>query len=218
MLVLALCVSTTVMADDRNVVKDAIRRWGECKNVAITKTGGDAAIYGKNGYQTQNTPTAFTNALSELNDADNTIKEIQITENGSWLVVYNENGYRTSGLPNDMLETMSDYNDQHEEITGCSVNDRGEWAVITTEHFSTSSTSLTNWLKQGVEDHGQLWTICITNDGIVAVFENGYKYQGNVPESMKEALRETDKDIYYAKFAGTSWFIADKWGWYRYNM
>ena len=35
---------------DRNYVKSQIKKWGQCKNVAITKTNGDVALYGKCGY------------------------------------------------------------------------------------------------------------------------------------------------------------------------
>jgi hypothetical protein len=63
-----------------------------------------------------------------------------------------------------------------------------------------------------------LWTACLTDDAAVAVFENGYSFMGNVPESLKNALRETSKDVYRLKIAGNSWFFADSDGNYEYNM
>ena len=52
LVVMALCL-TTICANaqrDRNYVKSQIKKWGTCKNVAITKTNGDVALYGTCGY------------------------------------------------------------------------------------------------------------------------------------------------------------------------
>jgi len=53
---------------------------------------------------------------------------------------------------------------------------------------------------------------------MVAVFAGGYKFFGNVPESLKTALKNTKLDVYRLKIAGDSWFFADKNGSYQYNM
>jgi len=52
----------------------------------------------------------------------------------------------------------------------------------------------------------------------VAVFESGYKYLGNVPEVLKQALREARMDVVHVKIAGTAWFFSDRNGRYRYSM
>ena len=61
--VMAICL-TTLSANaqrDRNYVKNCIKEWGTCKNVAITKTNGDVALYGRCGYAASN--SNWTTAL-----------------------------------------------------------------------------------------------------------------------------------------------------------
>ena len=65
LLVMALCLTAT-SADaqrDRNYVKSQIKKWGTCKNVAITKTNGDVALYGTCGYAASNVPASLLSKL-----------------------------------------------------------------------------------------------------------------------------------------------------------
>lgn len=63
-----------------------------------------------------------------------------------------------------------------------------------------------------------LWAACITDDAVVAVYEEGFRVFGEIPQSLRTALKETSLDVYRLKIAGTAWFFADKNGKYRYNM
>ena len=69
LLVLAMSLTATSVSAqrDRKYVKNQIEKWGKCKNVAITKTNGDVALYGKCGYAASNVPTGLSNKLKELN-------------------------------------------------------------------------------------------------------------------------------------------------------
>lgn len=69
-----------------------------------------------------------------------------------------------------------------------------------------------------MDAHGGLWAVCVTDDAMVAVFERGYRFIGDVPYSLKTALQQTKLDVYRLKIAGSAWFFADKRGNYRYNM
>lgn len=219
-LVLTLLTAMTFVTygQSREFIRENIRKYGECRNVAITKTNGDVMIYGRNGYATDGCPSGLNNALKELNNEEAYIKDVQLTENGNWLVLYGSNGYRWSNIPYGLQETLSEYNRDREEITSVAFNDGGDWIVITTEHISASSDWIQNWLADGLKDHGQLWTVCITSDAMVAVYEKGYKFYGNVPDDLRSALKETSLNVYCLKIAGSAWFFADKNGSYRYNM
>lgn len=203
---------------DRNFIKDEIRRHGECRNVAITKNNGDVMLYGQNGWAANGCPESLTDALHELNEDEKYINDVQLTENGNWLILYGANGIQWDDIPYSLESKLREYNSNEEEITSVAFNDDGDWAVVTTEHLSASDDELTDWLAEGLERHGKLWTVCITDDAIVAVYERGYKYSGNVPESLKTALKSTDIDVYRLKIAGTSWFFSDGKSTYRYNM
>lgn len=205
-------------AQGREYIRNCIERWDDCRNVAITKTNGDLALHGRNGYAVSECPTSLVNALKDLNNKNEYIDDVQLTENGNWLILYGDNGCRWQGIPYDLERTLRDYNNDNEVITSVTFNDDGDWVVITTKHFSTSNSGMTNWLKEGLEKHGKLWAVCVTDDAAVAVYENGYKFLGNVPDSLKDKLRTSSLDVYRLKIAGTSWFMADKKGNYSYKM
>ena len=203
---------------DRSYVRSQIEQRGECKNVAITETNGDLMLYGRNGYATTSCcPSGLQNALRELNQKNELIDDVVLTKNGKWLILYGNNGFRTSGCPDDLWDKINgDFSD--EVVNSVTFNDKGEWIIITENYFSSSSAKIQSWLKKGNEQYGQLWAACITNDAMVAVYANGYQYQGNVPEDLKEALSKSKLDVFRIKIAGSSWFYADEDGSYSYSM
>ena len=221
LLVMALCL-TAISANaqrDRNYVKNQIRKWGTCKNVAITKTNGDVALYGTCGYATSNVPAALSNKLRELNKANTLIDDVQLTESGKWCVLYGKNDATwTTNIPASLANKINDFHNKNYVVRSISFNDYGDWVIVSDEYYATSSTELTNWLKNGSNNWGRLWAVCITDDAAVAVFANGFCYKGNVPEDLKEALRSTTFDVYRLKISGISWFFADTNGNYRYKM
>lgn len=217
-LALFLTVSLSANARSREYIREQIKKYGECRNVAITKTNGDLMLYGQNGYAADGCPDGLVTALRELNNEEKYINDVQLTENGRWLVLYGRNGYRYYNIPSSLERKLDYYNERAEEITSVTFNDGGDWVVITTEHISASEQWIQDWLVEGLEQHGQLWAVCITSDAMVAVYEKGYKFYGEVPSDLREALRESKLDVYRLKIAGTAWFFADKNGSYRYNM
>lgn len=221
LLVMALCLTAT-SADaqrDRNYVKSLIKKWGTCKNVAITKTNGDVALYGTCGYAASNVPASLLNKLKELNKTNTLIDDVQLTESGKWCVLYGKNDATwTTNIPSSLAEKINDFHNQNYVVRSISFNDYGDWVIVSDEYYATSSTELTNWLKNGSNSWGRLWAVCVTDDAVVAVYKNGFCYRGNVPEDLKEALRSTSFDVFRLKISGTSWFFADTNGNYRYKM
>lgn len=215
---LVLCSGNVYAQNGRSFIRESISEYGECKNVAITKYNGDLMLYGDNGWAASSCPKGLTDALSELNDDGEIINDVQLTEDGAWLVLWGQNGFTWNGIPYDLERKIKEYNDEAETITSVTFNDDGDWVVISEEHISASNTNVLGWLSDGMEKYGQVWAACVTDDAMVVVYERGYKFLGNVPESLKEALRETSLDVYRIKIAGTAWFFADKYGNYRYNM
>ena len=213
-----LFVSNMLCAQGRSYIREAIKEWGECRNVAITKTNGDIALYGHNGCARSGCPRDLSDAITELNNEEEYIDDIQLTENGNWLILYGDNGLRWRGSPYSLERQIRDANNNKEVITSITFNDAGNWIVITTKYFIASNSEVTSWLKDGYDEYGQLWAACVTDDAVVAVFERGYKFIGNVPEDLKTALRNTSLNVYRLKIAGGSWFFADKEGSYQYSM
>lgn len=61
----------------RNYIKQNISEWGGCRNVAITDTGGDLALNGKNDYAyTAGIPQALADALEKYHDDDDYIGNV----------------------------------------------------------------------------------------------------------------------------------------------
>lgn len=208
----------TFAQNSREYIRNAIRGWGECRNVAITRTNGDLALYADNGCARSGVPKSLNDAISELNHDRKYIDDIQLTENGKWLILYGNNGLKWNNIPGSLESMLRDYNNNGEVITAVTFNDDGDWIIISTEHISASSPSIQDWVAEGMDSYGGVQTACITDDGCVVVYENGYRFLGNVPNDLKTALKETKLDVYRLKIAGTAWFFADKSGRYRYNM
>ncbi len=213
-----MCVSLSAFSQSREYIRNAIEGWGSCRNVAITKTNGDIALNQTNAYAYTNCPQGLANAIKELHSEEVYIDDIQLTENGRWIILHGDNGFRWSNIPYSLEQKIREFNNNSEIVTSVTLNDANDWIIISTEHYSASSDYILNWLKEGAEKYGALWAACVTNDAMVAVYEDGYKFWGNVPESLKSALRDSDLNVYRIKIAGTAWFFADKEGNYRYNM
>jgi hypothetical protein len=203
----------------RKFIREKIQEWGECKNVAITLTGGDVAVYKTNGWAAQGAPEAMTDKLSELNATDNLIDDLVLTENGSWLILWGNNGVSSFNIPTDLHQKLKKWNDENEIITSITFNDNGDWIAITKNKYSASSVKVMDAIKEGESKHGEFWAAHITNDGMVLCYERGYKFFGNVPENLKKRLNETKINVFRIKFLSDgSFFIADFNGNYSYNM
>ncbi len=220
LLLLAVLMPLSMQAQNsRSYLRDKISEWGECKNVAITNTNGDLALYGSNGWAGTGLPSALSKALNELNEDGAVIKDVVLTEEGAWLVLHGRNGYRLSyGLPERLENKIEEFNEKGYEITSVACTDAGRWVIVSTEYFAASASWIQDWLKEGFDEYGSLWSVALSGDAMVAVYDRGYKYYGDVPSGLKTALRESKLDAYYVKIAGESWFFADKSGSYRYNM
>lgn len=216
-MMLLFCLNLSAQ-NSREYIRNAIKEWGECRNVAITRTNGDIALYGRNGCARSNVPSGLNQALTELNKQKELIDDIQLTESGRWLILYGDNGIQWNDIPYSLERKLREFNNNGEVITSVTFNDYGNWIVISTEHISASDSDIQDWLADGLNKHGSLWAACITDDCAVAVYERGYSFLGNVPTDLKQALRGTTLDVYRIKIAGSAWFFADRKGTYYFNM
>ena len=209
---------TSTDTEGRGFIRDCITKWGECRNVAITETNGDLALHGRNGWAGKGLPSELSDALNELNEDNKYISDVQLTEKGNWIILYGNNGFRWSGIPKSLENKIREYNARNEEVTSVTFNDVGDWIVITTEHYASSDSRITEWLKSGATEYGMLWAACVTDNGMVACYEKGYKFFGDIPDELRSRLQETDFDVYRIKITSKSYFFADKEGHYHYKM
>lgn len=203
---------------NRDYIKEQISYHGTCRNVAITCTNGDLMLYGRNGWAATGCPDDLTDALDELNEDGEFIDDVQLTEDGKWLILYGDNGLRWNDIPYDLEQELRELNSAQETINSITFNDSGDWIVISENYIVCSSSELDQWVNDGQENYGSAWTACITEDAIVVVYDYGYKTYGDIPDTLNDALRTTNIDVYRLKIAGQSWFISDGEGEYDYRM
>lgn len=221
LIVLLLAVAgARVEAQSRNFLREKIQGWGECKNVALTQTGGDIALYGTNGWASSGpVPAGLTRTLSSLHDEDELIDDIVLTESGSWIVLHGRNAFVWSDIPRALERRMREMNDEGELITSVTLNDDGEWIIISDKHFAASDSRIGEQIQEGMVDYGVLWAAHMTDDGLVLVFARGYLYFGNVPRGLIQALKDTSMNVFRVKFTPDgAWFIADRNGRFDYTM
>lgn len=94
----------------RAYIRKQIDSWGECRNVAITKSNGDLALYGRNGFAKSDLPYNLNEALTELNNERKYIDDVQLTENGRWLILWGNNGIRWNNIPYSLERKVREYN------------------------------------------------------------------------------------------------------------
>lgn len=221
-ILLIICLLFTLSSyaqNDRSYIKNSISKWGVCRNVAITDSGGDVALNYNNQYSYSGIPKGLADAIKELHDDGELIDDIQLTEGGSWLVLYGDNGFVWNNIPKSLENTIREFNNNHETVTSVTFNDKGGWIVISTDHIRASSSDVNGWIKEGLNMYGGLWAAHMTNDGLALCFEEGYKFMGMVPQKLKNALKESHLNVFRLKFTSQgSYFFADKNGKFSYYM
>ncbi len=221
LLITFFCLGSSIYAQTpgRDFLRNQIKEWGECKNVAMTKSGGDVALFRSNGWAAQGAPLAMTNKLKELNKNNEDIREIVLTEDGSWLILWGDNGINSNGIPPSLYKKLKKWNSEGEQITSITCNDQGDWVVISKNKYSASSEKIMEQLKSGEEKNGELWAAHLTEDGLVACYEKGYNFMGNVPENLKLKLKDTSINVFRIKFLSDgAYFFSDLKGNFAYFM
>jgi hypothetical protein len=195
---------------NRSFVKDKIREWDECKNVAITMSGGSVVLKGKNSWAASGAPKAMTDRLTVLNERNVLIDDIVLTENGKWLILWGNNGIHSYGCPLSLDKKIRQWNSDKEVIYSISFNDKGQWIMISKNKVAASSSDILEWIQQGESEYGKVWAAHITNTGRAVVYSNGYKFMGEVPNNLLDKLKSTNLNVFRLKFLQDgSYFISD---------
>lgn len=215
---LTLQSQNAMAQSSRSYIRRTIEQWGSCRNVAITRTGGDLALNWNNAYAYSGIPSDLARAIDKLHDEGSLIDDVQLTENGRWLILINNNGFQWNNIPYSLECKIREYNNAGEVITSVAFNDDGMWIVIG-EHISASSNKIMDWIEDGMQRYGMLWAAHMTDDGLVLCYERGYKFLGNVPQTLKDRLNSTSMNVYRIKFLSDgAYFFADFSGHYHYYM
>ena len=206
--------------NSRKYIRDRIAGWNSCRLVALTTNGGNVAIAGDNGWAICGSfPTELRDALRRVSNDGCRITDVCLTDEGKWVILLGEEGFLSNDLPEKMYNMLSRYHRNLETLISATLNDKGDWVVISDSHYGTSSNEIRSWLRVGVSKYGRPWSVSITNEAKVAVFERGYSFSGNYPRGVREAINQSQFDARVIKIADdNSWFFADETGNFRYSM
>ena len=202
----AMVMSAQAQASHKFLQKQ-IRKHQDCKCVTITQHNGDAMLYGNSQWEETGCPVEFSRMLFDLSEKNSEIRDIHLSELGRWVIIYGNNELSYDLMYESLKHKIRECQEDQEIITTVTFNDSGNWIVVTKDDFSASSEELLDWLEDGREKYGQLWTACVTEDAAVAVYELGFKYYGKVPKDLKNALRACKSDVYTVKISGKEWFF-----------
>lgn len=207
-----------IFGKQRAYLRGKIKEWGQCKTVAITVAGGNLALYGNNGWaKTGKVPSNLIDKIKEIEAEGKIINDVVLTENGAWVLLFGKNGYASSGVSEDLMEELKEYAGNQEEIVSVAYNDSGHWMVIGDHSVTASSEEITEFVREAPKEFGELWTAHFSDDGLVLVYENGLRYEGEVPDSVKKAMDDIEFDVFRLKYLPDgSYFISDRDGNCRY--
>lgn len=200
---------------DHSYIRTRIRSHG-CRTVAITQNNADVMLYGDYGWAGAGIPKRMYDILHNKNESHEYIMDVNITEKGAWSIICKAGkDVAWEGIPTSLKITLGKWVQNGQYINSIAFDDLGHWAVVgMSTHFEASDKDIQTWLEEGEVQYGALRSVHMTNDAMVAVYSNGYKFSGNVPQKLRAVLKDETADVYTVKFAGSAWFYADSWGTY----
>ena len=203
----------------RKDIKEFIDEQDGCRIAAITEKGGDVAICGQAGFCcTPSCPSGLKNSLEEINGAGVRITDVCLTDAGRYVVLFGKNSFFTSAdIPRSMYDALVRFKTNNEALLHAALNDSGEWVVVSDKHYIASK-ALMDWLKDCVQEYGDVKYVALTDTGKIASFEKGVKASGIYSTVLWEAMRKANFDIKVIKMAGDSWFFFSSKGGYSYYM
>jgi hypothetical protein len=170
-------------------LKENIKEKGACRTGSITATGPGVSIFGSNGYAyTSTTPDDLKNLIISLHDRQSKIIDVNITEAGGYVVIYDDYGFSLRGnCPQSFTDKLHYYNNMKEPIMSACFNDKGNWVIVTKGKFAYSDNYIRDFLLKAESMYGELLSVFISNNGIVACCTYGVLYQ-NVPSNLVDKL------------------------------
>lgn len=144
-------------------------------------------VYGGNGYTSNGIPSNMLAAMKYCNENKYTITDVAFNDKGLWCVVYNGNKYK-GNMPDECKKALDSYIAQGDDILSVSFSDKGNYAIVTEGHFNASDTFDYRKMQQAVERFGHIYSVCISNRGIMVTCSRGILFW-DVPEKVINSLK-----------------------------
>lgn len=186
----------------------------EVKTVAFSyqPEGGWAMLYGSNGYWYYNVPNDFADAIREMNDNGEEIRDIAFAPNGGWAIVRGRNGWWWSNVPQGFTDAYEELHEQGEDIRRIDFTASGGWIIIygnngrrsvgMTSNFNDNYTELNSqkeYIRTVAFAPGGGWIIIYGNNGWRSVgmtdhFIEILKEYNNAGKTIQDIAFEPDGD------------------------
>lgn len=177
-----------------------------CRNMALSDSYGMLMLDGGNGFSAYGIPKELAESLTTLNTDNKAISDICISESGYWYIVGDT--LRGRGAPKFIYDKVAELCATGEHVLCVNFNDNGIGIVVTEKSISCNDNEILKALVDGGKKYGKLLSVCLRNKGLLAVYEDGFRTVGTVPEDLASFLAETDLEVAYAKFTDNgSWFV-----------
>ena len=181
-------------------LKEAIDGWKECKGGVITDSGAGVAVYKSNGYQCASAPESLSSSLKEANDGRHEIVDVCITEANSYIMFYGLNGYSYKGsVPQGLKDAIQTVRSKSIKTVSASFNEAGEWCLVSENGDYYCSESVRRKIAPFVKDFGKLCSVTLTENALVACYQNGVYYY-NVNPKVEQSLSSINFKPKYVKF------------------
>lgn len=203
-------------AASQQTVRDAIDKSTNAKTGCLTDKCA-VAIFGSNGYNSNELPVDMRNALSACNKARQTINDVAVTDVGWWCVVYDNYHYK-GNVPSGLREQLENFASRQEEILSVSISENGDYAIVGDKNYSASNEVDGKVIKNAIELYGRIRSVCISNRGTLVTCAKGIFYV-NVPSNVIDRLKQqnftptliryTDSGTYMAfdGEGGSAWYM-----------
>lgn len=164
------------------------------------------AIFGSNGYNSNELPVDMRNALSACNKAKQTINDVAVTDVGWWCVVYDNYHYK-GNVPSGLREELAQYASRQEEILSISISENGDFAIVGDKNYYASNDIDAKVIKSAIELYGRINSVCISNRGTLVTCTKGIFYV-NVPSNVIDRLKKQNFTPTVIRYTDSGTFVA----------
>lgn len=172
-------------------IKESLKKYDQCRTGAITKSGPGVAIWGINGYSSNEyCHSDLKNALKEINSKEQTVNDVAVSERGNYVVVYGNNGYYYLGIPDEMVTWLQKYNKDKKNIISVAFTDEGRWAIVT-ENSYISDDYTGKVMDEAYAKYGYINSVSLSGNSVVVCCDGGVYYK-NAPKKLIERLNKVD--------------------------
>ncbi|MFR9620787.1 MAG: hypothetical protein SNH63_06165 [Rikenellaceae bacterium] len=179
----------------------------QCRIGAFSMNGAAVIYWGDYDYfHTAELPVELQRIVRDYYNSRFKVRDITLTDGGNYAILYGDNGYNVKCAYDDFKLKLKAYNNLKEIISSMSFNDRGDWAIIGKNYYSYSSSRVGDFIEQGRQLYGDIYSIAFSDIGMIACFERGIYYE-NIPLNLQQKLSNLSFKARFIKFSDEGFYL-----------